>query len=328
MSRNRIIARTIAVVALLAWAAPAAAQEWPTRPVTLVVPYAAGSTSDVLGRVLATRLSELLGQQVIVENVGGAGGAIGVARVAKATPDGSQFVLGTIATHAFNPTVYQKPLYDAVADFEPVALMFEAPYVLVARKGLPVADLAEFRAYAQAKQNKMQFGSTGMGAGSHLFCVLLNAAIGITVTHVPYRGDAPAMQDLIAGRTDYQCALAAVAIPQIEGGQIKALAMLTRERSPVLPALASAHQQGLTDFEATAWNAIFLPKGTPDAIVRKLSAAAAATLETPNVQARLEELGATVVARERRSPQYLQKFVVREIDKWAAPIKAAGVSAP
>jgi tripartite-type tricarboxylate transporter receptor subunit TctC len=296
--------------------------------VTLVVPYAAGSTSDVLGRVLATRLSELLGQQVVVENVGGAGGAIGVARVAKAAPDGSQFVLGTVATHAFNPTVYQKPLYDAVADFAPVALMFEAPYVLVARKDLPVADLAEFRAYAKSNQNKMQFGSTGMGAGSHLFCMLLNAAIGITVTHVPYRGDAPAMQDLIAGRTDYQCALAAVAIPQIAGGQIKALAMLTKERSPVLPALASAHEQGLTDFEATAWNALFLPKGTPDAIVRKLNAAAVATLETPNVQARLKELGATVVARERRSPQYLQGFVVREIEKWAAPVKAAGVSAP
>jgi tripartite-type tricarboxylate transporter receptor subunit TctC len=317
----------VAFAALAMMSSPAAAQEWPSRPVTLVVPYAAGSTSDVLGRVLATRLSEVLGQQVIVENVGGAGGMLGVSRVAKAASDGSQFVLGTIATHAFNQTVYQKPLYNAVADFEPVALIFEAPYVLAARKDLPVTDFKEFIAYAKANQGRMQFGSTGIGAGSHLFCVLLDAAIGVSVTHVPYRGDAPAMQDLIAGRTDYQCSLAAVAIPQIEGNQIKALAILSKDRSPILPALASAHEQGLADFDAAAWNAFFLPKGTPAAIVKKLNDATIATMQTPSVQQRLKELGATVVAPERRSPNYLQTFVAHEIEKWAVTIRAAGVTA-
>jgi tripartite-type tricarboxylate transporter receptor subunit TctC len=267
-----------------------------------------------------------LGQQVIIENVGGAGGMTGVARVAKATPDGYQFVLGGIDTFAQNQTLYKKPLYNSVNDFEPVALMVEQAIILVTRNELPVKDLKEFTAYAKANQAKMQYGSAGAGSGSHLACAQLNAAIGVDVTHVPYRGSPPAMQDLIAGRIDYFCALAAAATPQISSNSMRAVAILTRNRSPLLPNLASAHEQGLTDFDSYFWSGFFLPKGTPAAIVQKLHAAAVATLDTPSTQERLKEVGVTVVAAERRSADYLKRFLNGEIEKWAVTIKASGVS--
>jgi tripartite-type tricarboxylate transporter receptor subunit TctC len=306
--------------------AHAAAQDWPTRPLSMVVPFAAGSASDTVGRILAARLSELLGQQVVVENVGGAGGMTGAARVAKATPDGYQFVLGGIDTFAQNQTLYKKPLYNAQSDFVPVALMVEQPLVLLARNDLPAGNLKEFIAYARANQAKMQYGSAGVGSGSHLACAQLDAAIGIDVTHVPYRGSPPAMQDLIAGRIDYFCALAAAAMPQLASKSMKAIAVLTRERSPLLPDLASAHEQGLADFDSYFWSGFFLPKDTPAAIVARLNAAAADTLNTASVQERLRTVGVTVVAPERRSADYLARFLDGEIRKWAAIIKASGVS--
>jgi tripartite-type tricarboxylate transporter receptor subunit TctC len=316
----------VSLAALIHTAQFAMAQDWPTRPVTMVVPFAAGSASDTLARILAARLSEVLGQQVIIENVGGAGGMTGVARVAKATPDGYQFVLGGIDTFAQNQTLYKKPLYNSVADFDPVALVVEQAIILVTRNELPVKDLKEFAAYTKANQAKMQYGSAGAGSGSHLACAQLNAALGVDVTHIPYRGSPPAMQDLIAGRIDYFCALAAAAMPQINGNSMRAVAILTRNRSPLLPNLASAHEQGLTDFDSYFWSGFFLPKGTPAAIVQKLHAAAVATLDTPSTQERLKEVGVTVVASDRRSPDYLKRFLTGEIDKWAVTIKASGVS--
>jgi tripartite-type tricarboxylate transporter receptor subunit TctC len=190
-----------------------------------------------------------------------------------------------------------------------------------------VSNIAEFAAYAKANQAKMQFSSAGVGSGSHLACALLNSALGLNVTHVPYRSSAQAMQDVIASQMDYFCPLSSAAIPQIESKTVKALAILTHDRSPIMPNLASAHEQGVTDFAADSWQAIFLPKGTTAGIVRKLHDAVVATLDTHSVQERLKELGATVVAPERRSPEYLQKFVETEIEKWAAPIKANGISA-
>jgi tripartite-type tricarboxylate transporter receptor subunit TctC len=316
----------VSIAALIHFTHSATAQDWPTRPVTMVVPFAAGSASDTLARVLGARLSEVLGQQVIIENVGGAGGMTGVARVAKAAPDGYQFVLGGIDTFAQNQTLYKKPLYNSVADFEPVALMVEQAILLVTRNELPVKDLKEFTTYTKANQAKMQYGSAGAGSGSHLACAQLNAALGVDVTHVPYRGSPPAMQDLIAGRIDYFCALGAAAMPQIGSNTMRAVAILTRNRSPILPNLASAHEQGLTDFDSYFWSGFFLPKGTSTAIVQRLHAAAAATLNTPSVQERLKEVGVTVVAPERRSSEYLKSFLNREIEKWAATIKASGVS--
>ena len=200
MPSRRIIA---SLLALAAAAAPAHAQDWPTRPVTMVVPFAAGGPADTVGRILAPRLAELLGQQIVIENVGGAGGMTGADRVAKAPPDGYQLVLGNLGTHAANQTFYRNPLYNAASDFAPVMLVAETPLVLLARKDLPADTLPQFAAYAKANRDKMQYGSGGAGSASHLACVLLNAAIGVDVTHVPYRGAAPAMQDLIAGRIDY-----------------------------------------------------------------------------------------------------------------------------
>ena len=307
--------------------AGAGAEEWPARPLTMVVPLAAGGGSDGLARVFAPRLGEILGQQVVVENIGGAGGMIGAGRVAKAEPDGYQFVLGTSGTHASNQSIYAKASYNAATDFTPVSLIFEMPLVLTTRKEFPATDLQEFITYVRANQGSMQYGSSGVGGTGHLACALLNSAIGVNVTHIPYRGGGPAMQDQVAGRIDYQCPLASIAKPLIEGGQIKAIAIMSKQRSPILPTLASMHEQGLTDFDASAWNGIFLPKGTPQAIVEKLRQAIIATMDTPSVQKRFNELGATMVPPEQRTPDYLQKFVEAEIAKWATTIKAANIKA-
>jgi tripartite-type tricarboxylate transporter receptor subunit TctC len=307
-------------------AAPAAAQDWPARPVTMVVPFAPGSGSDILARVIAPRIADNLGAPLVIENVGGAGGMVGAARVMKAPPDGYQLLLATAGTHAVNQSLYKKPLYNAATDFAPVGLIARTPIVLVTRNDLPVGDLPQFIAYAKAHQASMQFGSPGAGSASHLACVLFNAAIGIEVTHVPYRSTAQALQDLLPGRLDYQCVPIAAAVPQVESKTVKAVAIMASTRSPILPMLPTAHAQGLADFEVDTWYAIFLPKGTPPAIIEKLNAATVAAMNAAEVRARLDELGIEVVAPERRSPDYLAAFVVREIAKWAGPIKAAGLS--
>ncbi len=293
----------------------------------MIVPFAAGGPADTVARILSPGVSELLGQQVIVENVGGSGGMVGSARVAKASPDGYQFVLGNVGTHAANQTFYKNPLYNAASDFTPVILVAQTPLVLLARKDLPADNLQEFIVYARKNHAKMQFGSGGPGSASHLACVLLNAAIGVATTHVPYRGASLAMQDLIAGRIDYQCPDSPIAIPFIESKQVKALAILTRDRSVSLPGQASAHEQGLTNFDAANWFAVFLPKGAAADVVQKLHAAIATTMDNPAVQARMHEIGADLTGPDRRSPDSLQKFVEAEIQKWAGPIKASGISA-
>ncbi len=303
------------------------AQAYPTRPLTMVVPYPAGAGVDVLGRILAPRLAEHLGQQVIVENVGGTGGMAGSARVARATPDGYTFVLGNTGTHAQNQTLYKSPLYNAATDFAPVVLIAETPQVLAARRDLPADKLSEFIAHAKANQAKMQFGSAGAGSPGHLTCALFNAAAGIKVTHIPYRGAALALQDLIAGRIDYVCSIAATMIPQFENRTIKPIAVLSRNRSPSMPDLATAHEQGLAEFDASTWQGFFMPKGAAPAIVRKLHDATVEALNTPALRERLRQTGNDPVDPERQSPEYLQKLVEREIKKWAGPIKAAGISA-
>jgi tripartite-type tricarboxylate transporter receptor subunit TctC len=316
----------IAFALVSALVAPASAQDWPTRPVTLVVTFAAGGPNDVVARILALRMSEILGQQVIVENVVGAGGMTGTSRVARATPDGYQFVTGGPGPFAQNQSLYKKPLYDAATDFAPVGLAVEGPNVLITRRDLPVNNFKEFMDYAKENQGKMQFGSGGAGSGGHITCVLLNSAIGVNVTHVPYRGLAPAMQDMQGGRIDYMCDVIATALPQIEGKTVKAIAMLTRQRASVLPDVPTAHEQGLIDFDVSGWSAFLLPKGTPEAIIRRLNKAISETLDTPAVRERLRGLGMSAVPPERRTPEYLAKFIRSEIEKWAGPIKASGVS--
>jgi tripartite-type tricarboxylate transporter receptor subunit TctC len=268
-----------------------------------------------------------LRQQVIVENVGGAGGMAGTSRVAKAAPDGYQFVLGNVGTHAQNQPLYKNPSYNAATDFAPVALLVEQPMILVARTTLPVNNLAEIIAYGKANADKMQYGSAGTGSATHLSCALFNAEAGLKITHVPYRGGGASIQDLIAGRIDYHCLNAASAVGYIESKTVKAIAVLTKDRSPALSNLATADEQGLTGFNADNWLAFFFPKNTPAPVVQALHDAAVATITTPAVVARLKEIGVDVVAPERRSPEYLRRFVESQIKKWAEQIKASGVIA-
>jgi tripartite-type tricarboxylate transporter receptor subunit TctC len=314
-----------ALAATLALTGMARAEDYPTRTITMIIPFAAGGPTDVLGRIMAQGMGEALGQTIIVENIGGAGGMTGGKRVADSRPDGYTILLGTVGTQAQGQTLYKKPLYNAVTDFTSVALVADVPIALLVRKDLPVNNLQEFVAYAKANAGKMQFGSAGAGSATHLGCVVLNTAMGADITHVPYKGTGPAMQDLVGSRIDYLCEIISTAKPQIDGNTVKALAIMTKDRSPVLPNLPTAIEQGL-NVEAYTWNAIFLPKGAPADVVKKLHDAAVKAMDNPAVKERLQGIGAMVVAPDRRSPEYLDGFVKSEIEKWAAPIKASGVS--
>ena len=322
----RKIIKSVALMVLIAFAGAAQAQDYPSRPVTLVIPFAAGGPQDSIGRIIAQRMSEVLGQQVVIENVGGAGGMTGSKRVADAQPDGYTMVQASVGTHAQNQTLYKKPLYNSATDFTPVVFLAQTPIALITRKELPVNNLQEFVAYAKANKDKMTFGSAGAGAATHLGCVVLNTAMGVDITHVPYRGTGPAMQDLQGGRIDYLCEIIATGKPQIDGGTVKGIAIMTQERSPVLPDLPTAAEQGLP-VEAYTWTALFLPKGASDAVVKKLNSAAVAAINTPAVKERLQSLGTTIARADQQSPEFLAAFVKSEIEKWAAPIKASGVSA-
>jgi tripartite-type tricarboxylate transporter receptor subunit TctC len=303
----------------------ASALDYPTRPLTLIIPFAAGGPSDVTGRVIAQRMSEVLGKSVVVENLSGAGGTIGSARVAKALPDGYQFVLGNSGTHAWSQSLYKQPPYNAITDFTPVSLVTESPRTLITPKTFPANSLPEFIAYVKANQTVVKFGSAGVGSASHVSCVLFNAAIGINVTHVPYRGLGPATQDLIAGRLDYLCDSPSTTLPQIEGNFVKVLATTGLKRAATLPQVPTAREQGLP-FDVTTWQAIFLPKNTPEAIVQTLNKAIGQTLDTSSVRDRFSSMGEEVTAPERRGPEYLAKFVASEIERWSGQIRASGAT--
>ncbi|HEY6254745.1 MAG TPA: tripartite tricarboxylate transporter substrate-binding protein [Xanthobacteraceae bacterium] len=316
----------IAVVATLVTSAPAAAQSWPTRPLSMVVPFGAGGATDVMARALAPRLSELLGQQMIIENVTGAGGMSGVARVVKAPPDGYELALGNAGTQAISQTLYKQPLYNSVADLVPVGMVAQSFFALITRRDLPAATLPEFIAYARANHAKMQYASAGVGSTSHMMCVLLNIAMGTDITHVPYRSTTIAMPDMMAGRIDFICDAVETAAPHVQANTVKAIAVLAPSRSAVLPDLATATEQGVANLAASGWYGLFFPKGTPDAIARRLSGAASAALDTPAVRARIEGLGINMIPPEQRTPEFLAAFLPAEIKKWAVPIRASGVS--
>jgi tripartite-type tricarboxylate transporter receptor subunit TctC len=314
------------VAGLVALTGSALAQNYPTRPVTMVIPFAAGGPTDVLGRVMAAKMSEPLGQQVVVENVTGAGGQTGSKRVADGQPDGYNILIGTVGTHAQSQTLYKKPLYNSLTDFTPVGLIAQVPIMLVARKDLPVKDFKEFVAYAKENQKKMQFGSAGAGSATHLGCVLLNYIIGVDITHVPYRGTGPALQDLAGGRIDYVCEIITTAKPQVDGGTIKGLAIFDSKRSKAMPDLPTAEEQGTKDLIAYTWNAIFAAKNTPEAIVKKINSAMVTAMHSDVVKDKLGALGAEIAPDSQTSPDYLAKLVKDETAKWAQPIKASGVS--
>ena len=305
----------------------AEAQDWPTRPLTLVVPFSPGGGVDASARVQAQRMSEILGQPIVVENIGAAAGMAGGQRVATAAPDGYTFLVGNTGTHAYNQSLYKKPLYNAASDFQPVGLMTESPRILIARKDLPVNNLQEFIAYAKQNQTKMQYGSAGVGSGTHLPCALLNMAMGVDITHIPYRGAGPVMQDLIGGRLDYMCDTIQTGAAQANSNTVKGIAVMSAKRVPIIPDVPTTGEQGLPGVEATVWNAFFLPKGTPEPIVRKLNQAMRDTLEDATIRKRLEAFGLELVPPEQRTPEYLAKFLPEEIARWGKVIKAAGISA-
>jgi tripartite-type tricarboxylate transporter receptor subunit TctC len=324
MLLRHVLAFTVMGLLALSGTGPAAAQTWPTRPVTMVVPFPPGGGTDVLGRIVAQKMSEILGQQVIVENVGGAGGMIGSARVAHATPDGYQFVLGSRAD-AINQTLYKHPLYDFKRDLAPVILVADQPMIIIARKDLPVSGLQDFIAYVKKNQATLRTGSAGIGSTGYVDCALFNQAIGVKVQDIPYRGGGPALQDLIGQQFDYFVTLSPTAVPPVKAGLVKPITMLSPKRLPSLPNLPTADEQGM-HFEASTWFAFFVPKGTPAAVIKKLHDATAEAINTPAVQERLAGTGTFVVPIEHQSTEYLESIIAPEIEKNGGPIKAAGLS--
>jgi tripartite-type tricarboxylate transporter receptor subunit TctC len=322
-------AATAAIMGVIAGAAHPAraqAQNWPTRLLTLTVPFAAGGGSDVIGRIVADGISNNLRQPVVVENVTAAGGLTGTARVAKSPPDGYHFVIGNVGTFAQSQWLYKNLPYNVLTDFAPVALLTDESLVVVVRKDFPADNLQQFIAYAKANQAKIQYASSGVGGSNHLACLLLNGTIGIETTHIPYRNVVQGMQDVISGRVDYDCLSLPLALPQIAAKTLKPIAVLSKERSPILPELPTAAEQGLSGFAVPSWYALFLPAGTPPAIIARLNHATVAALDNPAVLERFKQIGGEVVAPERRSPEYLAQFVAAEVKKWEAPIKASGLS--
>lgn len=314
----------VAVSLALCTIAGAQAQDYPSRPVSMVVAAAAGGPIDVFGRVMAERMTALLGQRVVIENVGGGGGTLGGQRVATAPPDGYTALIGTLATHANPQLLGPKPLYDPLSAFVPVGLIAEIPLILITRPDFPAQTLEAFVAYAKANAAKMNYGSAGVGSAAHLGCLMLTAAMGVEITHVPYKGTAPAMQDMLAGRIDFLCDIATSAVTHIQAEKVKALANLAGTRSPVLPDLPTALERGLKGVEASTWTAIFLPKDTPAPVAAKLGEAMRGAMDTPELRARLERLGATLVAPDRRSAAYLDRYVKAEIVKWGNAARAGG----
>jgi len=322
--------RTIRV--LLAFAAALAlsqaqAADWPSHPITLIVPFSAGGGVDVSARIQAQRMGELLGQPIVVENIGAAAGMAGSARVAKADPDGYTVLIGNSGTQAYSQALYKAPLYNSLTDFTPVGLATESPRILIARKDFPAANLKDFVAYVKANQGQLQFASAGVGSGTHLPCVLLNTAMGVNVTHVPYRGEAPAQQDLIGGRIDYMCSTIQTGAVLAKQGTVKGIAVMAAHRSKVIADLGTTTEQGLPGVEASVWNAFFLPAKAPAAIVAKLNKAMSDTLDDPAIHTRLQDLGLEIAAPERRTPDYLAKFQADEVARWGKVVHDAGISA-
>jgi tripartite-type tricarboxylate transporter receptor subunit TctC len=316
----------IVSAAIAALASPADAQDvWPNRPVTVIVSYAAGGPVDTIARVLTARISELSGQQFIVENVGGAGGQTGAARAAKATSDGYTVLLSGSAVLAQNPALYKRQPYNPMTDFEHSTLHTDSARVLIVRKDFSANTFREFVAYVKENADKLQYGSPGVGSGGHVCAILLEAAMGVKVTHVPYRGAGPAMQDLIAGRLDFMLEQISTAVPQIQGGTVKALVTLGTEPAPGLESLPTTDSQGMKGLDCGAWGAFSFPKGTPKEIVQRLAKLSSDAIDTPAVRERFKAMGVTVAAANRRSPEYLREFVASEVERWGKPIRASGM---
>ena len=324
MQKKTIIA---ALAGVLACAGTAQAQQWPTHPMTLIVPFAAGGGVDVSARIQAQKMGELLGQTIIVENVGAAAGMVGGQRVMNAPPDGYTFLIGNSGTHAYNQGLYKKPLYNPATDFQPVGLVTG----IAAHPGRPQdaagQQPAGIRRLCESQPERRCSSARPASARARICpACCLNSKMGVNVTHVPYRGEGPVMQDVIGGRIDYMCATIQTGAQQAQEGTVKGIAVMSPKRVPIIPDLATTGEQGLPGVEASVWNAFFLPKGTPDPIVRKLNKVMSDTVDDPAIRKRLEELGLEIVPKENRTPEYLAKYVPEEVARWGKVIQAAGIA--
>jgi putative tricarboxylic transport membrane protein len=320
---KRAVALTLLLLAApgLVWA-----QAYPTKVVTIIVPFSAGGPTDTVTRLLGQSMGKTLGQQVIVENVGGAGGTIGATRAAKAAPDGYTLLLHHIGM-ATSVTLYRKLPYKAIEDFEPIGLITDVPMTLVAKKDFPAKDLKELIAYTKANRDKVSYANAGIGAASHLCGMLFMSAIQTDLTTVPYKGTAPAMNDLLGGQVDFMCDQTTNTTSQIKAGKIKVYGVTTKTRVPSLPDVPTLHEAGLREFEVAIWHGLYAPKGTPKPVVDRLAAALQQALKDPLIKTRFAELGTEPVAPERARPEALRAHLKAEIDKWAPVIKAAGAYA-
>ena len=311
------MSKRLSIVAALAAAlAPAAQAAYPERPITLIVPFAAGGPTDVVARIVGDNMSRTLGQQVVVENVTGAGGTTGTTRGAQANPDGYTITMGHMGTHGAAPAVYPNLKYDPLKDFVPIGLAAGTPILIVAKKNFPAKDLKEFVTYVKANSGKLNEAHAGVGSVSHTTCSLLNSILGIKPTRVPYQGTGPALNDLVGGQVDYMCDQIVNLTPQIQAGSIKAYAIATEKRSPALPDVPTTKEGGLPEFQVTAWNALFAPKGTPKEIVTKLNDALVKALDDEATRKRLLDLGGVISDRAGRTPEALEKLVASEIARW------------
>lgn len=327
MTHFRSLVGAVAAAAILATSVSVQAQSnWPTRPITMIVPFVAGGGIDGSARYQAAILSDILGQNVLVENIGGAAGTLGSSRAAKAAPDGYTFVIGNSGTHAYSQSLYKKRPYDSLADFEAVGLVTESPRILVGRKDLPASGLKELVAYAKQNQSKMQYSSAGVGSGTHLPCALLNHRIGVDITMVPYKGEGPALLDVIAGRMDYMCATIQSGASQVKQGSVKGIAVMAPRRAAVIPELATTGEQGIEGAEATVWNGFFFPRGTPRPIVDRLNKAVQEMLSRKDVRAKLESMGLEIFPEDQRTPEFLTEYLKNDIALWGGIIKSAGIS--
>jgi tripartite-type tricarboxylate transporter receptor subunit TctC len=325
MSRWRLASAIVALLTLGSVQA-LAQQSYPSRHITMVVPFAAGGPTDIVGRIVAEHMSRTLGQQIVVENAAGAAGTTGAGRVAKAEADGYTILVGPMSTMSFTPALYPKLAFNPLTDFEPIGVAASAPIMLVVSNTIPAAKLSEFTDYMKANAAKLTNGNAGVGSTSHLACLLLNKRAGATVTMVPYRGTGPALQDVVGGQVSYLCDQVTSLMAQVKANAVRPLAVLAPTRSPVLPEVPTASEAGMSGIDMVVWNALFAPKGTPPEIIEKLNAALQKAATDTASRERFLQLGAEPPPENQRSPDALRKLHAADVAKWGEVIRAANVT--
>lgn len=303
---------------------PASAQEFPSRTITMIVVFAPGGATDVLARIVADHMSRTLGQRVVVENVSGAGGTIGGARGAQAAPDGYTLTVGSLGSHSAAPSIYRQIAYDP-RELAPIGLIAGTPLYFVVRNGHPAQTMQQFLSMARENPGRISNGNAGIGSTNHLACSLFSFLTGVQLNNIPYRGEGPAVNDIVAGQVDSACVLAPAAVPQIQSGTMRGLLIAATERSQGAPNVPSAPEAGVPNYIFQGWNAVFAPRGTPEAVVNRLDQAMRAAINDPAIQRRIQELGSIPAAPDRQGPEALRSLVRSEVARWAEVVRAAGI---